>query len=305
MKSSISVTSAHILAQQLATAPVNWNNNDIPGWRPHVPFPRILDEMQAAGYTATEYDASFGTNPGTLRSEASARGLTWCGAYQWVDFLADSPQSPELHATLDLLGEINCHNLIVADSLRPHRVALAGRIPSDGSESLDADDTKRLAENLHVVAYLARERGIHVRFHNHVGSWIEAPHELERLMAHLDFSLVDLCFDTGHYAYGGGDAAAFIATHHDNIGYLHIKDVDPGALADARERKISFIDALRHYVFCPIGNGIAEIPSIVNALVQEAYDGWIVVEQDTCRSDATETARANREALLAELSHEH
>lgn len=303
MDPSISGASNNATTLRLATAPVNWNNNDIPGWRPVVPFPRILDEMRAAGYTATEFDSSFGTDPDMLRSEAGARGISWCGAYQWVDFLADSPETPELLDKIRLLRDIDCPNLIVADSLRLHRVAMAGRVPADGSGSLTHKNVELLASNLHRVADLALEHGVHVRFHNHVGSWIEAPHELEGLMSQTDFSRVDLCFDTGHFAYGGGDAAAFISAHHDRIGYLHIKDVDAEALQSAREQGLSFIDALRQYVFCPIGSGIANIPSIMTVLSHHVYAGWVVAEQDTCRGDATTTARDNRLALLAELSH--
>ena len=51
---------------RIATAPVNWNNFDLPEWRPTVPFPKILDLMSEAGYRSTEYDRSFGTDPELL-----------------------------------------------------------------------------------------------------------------------------------------------------------------------------------------------------------------------------------------------
>lgn len=286
---------------RLATAPVNWNNNDIPGWRPIVPFPEILDRAREAGYDAVEYDVGFGAHPDILNSEALARGMTWCGCYQWVDFL-DSDHLEEaithLAPLFELLDEIDCRHLIVADSLRPQRVALAGRVPPDGSASLDDDDVARLADGVHRLAQTAEGFNIAVHYHNHVGSWIEAPHELDALLRHLDRSRVSLCFDTGHYAYGGGDAAAFIRRHIDAIGYLHLKDVDSRAVADARDRQLSFIDALKEYVFSPLGEGSADVPAILRTLVDEGFDGWTVVEQDTCEGDATATARANRDFIV-------
>ena len=57
------------------TAPVNWNNFDLVDWNPVVPFPRILDEMVSAGYSRTEWDASFGGDPEALNQERTARGL--------------------------------------------------------------------------------------------------------------------------------------------------------------------------------------------------------------------------------------
>ncbi len=292
------------LPLRLATAPVNWNNNDIPGWRPSVPFPEILDHARSAGYNDIEYDVGFGSNPDVLRSEASRRGMTWCGCYQWVDFLDSASLDPaitSLTPLFELLQDIDCRHLIVADSLRPHRVAMAGRVPADGSASLSDADTARLADGVHRLAESAGRFNLSVHYHNHVGSWIEAPHELDALLNHLDASRVSLCFDTGHYAYGGGNPAAFIRQHVDAIGYLHLKDVDTRTVVHARQQELSFIDALKEYVFSPLGEGSADIPTILQTLVEAVFEGWTVVEQDTCEGDATATARANRDFIVNRL----
>lgn len=295
-------------ALRIATCPVNWNNNDIPGWRPLTPFPEILDRMREAGYDATEYDASFGTDRATLTAAAGSRGLHWTGSYQWVDFLergGNFDAYEDLKPTLGLLEAIDCRNLIAADSLRPHRVALAGRVPANGAESLDEPSYLRIADGIHTLAAIAHEFGIRVRYHNHVGTWIEAPHEVDALLACLDTSVADLCFDTGHFAYGGGDPARFIRDHITDIGYLHLKDVDTAAIADARSRKLTFLDALREIVFSPIGTGSADIPAILAVLVDHEFGGWVVVEQDTSAGDPTETARENLAFIEDWLSAHH
>jgi inosose dehydratase len=286
---------------RLATAPVNWNNNDIPGWRPPTPFPDVLDQMVAAGYRATEYDASFGRDEEVLRREASQRAMTWCGSYQWVDFLATDAIDEairELAPTLALLNAIDCRNLIVSDSLRPHRVALAGQVPVDGSRSLSRSQVQQIADSVHHLAEAAAHSDIAVHYHNHVGTWIETPREVESLIACLDPGIVDLCFDTGHFAYGGGDAASFIREHHQVIGYLHLKDVNPSVLAASRQEGLTFIDALRRVVFSPIGTGSANINEILGVLMSNGYAGWVVVEQDTCEGESTATARTNLEYIV-------
>lgn len=281
---------------RLATCPVNWNNNDLTNWRPITPFPDILDHMRRAGFTATEYDGLFGTDVAVVRRELDARNLTLTGSYQWVDFLENGAQEnayDHQKPLLKFLAEVGCPNLIVSDPLRPHRVALAGRVPNDNSESLDEESYHRIASGIHALATIASEFGIRVRYHNHVGSWIEAPHELDGLLEHLDTSLADLCFDTGHYAYGGGIPYQFIYNNMEKIGYLHLKDVDEQAVADARHYHLTFLEALREIVFSPIGTGTADIPAILATLVQHRFDGWVVVEQDTCLDDPTDTARSN------------
>lgn len=280
----------------IATCPVNWNNNDLGSWRPITPYPTILDRMREAGYRATEYDGLFGADVANVQNEMRARDMVLTGSYQWVDFLAkgdDADAYDDLKPTLELLVAVGCHNLIVSDSLRSHRVALAGRVPADGSESLDADACLRIANGIHTLAAIASGYGIRIRYHNHVGSWIEAPHEVDALLRHLDTSLADLCFDTGHYAYGGGNPYQFIRDNLGKIGYMHLKDVDSRVVAEARARNLSFLDALCEIVFSPIGTGSADIPAILSFLVEHRFDGWVVVEQDTCAGDPTDTAQMN------------
>jgi inosose dehydratase len=293
---------------RIATCPVNWNNNDLIGWRPVTPFPIILDRMREAGYRATEYDGSFGPIPAVVKDELRSRGMQLTGSYQWVDFLAHGGEAEaydDLRPMLRFLADIECRNLIVSDPLRTHRVALAGRVPVDGSESLDDASYARIADGIHTLGKIASDYGIHVRYHNHVGSWIEAPHELDALLRHLDTSHADLCFDTGHYAYGGGNPCQFISDNIDSIGYLHLKDVDSSAIVDARARELTFLEALREIVFAPIGTGTADIAGILATLVEHRFDGWVVVEQDTCSEDPGEAARTNLAFIQQSLDAHH
>lgn len=287
-------------ALHIGTAPVNWNNFDLTNWRDPVPFPRILDEMKAAGYSATEWDASFGDDVATLNAIRTERDLQFIAAYRWVDFQdtdAFARDCAELGSVFETLTGIGVQHLIVADRMRPERIAIAGNVPADGSASLNENQLDALVANLHALAHRAKSSGLALHYHNHVGSAIEAPAEVAALTARLDPALVDLCFDTGHYAFGGGDALTFLRDQSDRIGILHLKDVDGTVLTEARAKGWDFRESLRHYIFSPLGEGTAGIDQIVATLVEREYPGWVIVEQDTCRDDATETARANLKTL--------
>lgn len=291
---------------RIAAAPVTWNNNDLENWRPRIPFPEILDRITEAGYRATEYDASFGPDPETVRTEASRRSLEFCGSYQWLDLSTPGDviaEHPSLEATLALLSDIDCRHLVIADSLRPHRVAIAGAVPRDGSASLDADGFARIASNASRVADLASHYGIRVHYHNHVGTYVETPEEVEGLLASLDTDKVDLCFDTGHFAFGGGDARAFVERHAGVIGYVHLKDVDAAVMKEAHRYHWSFLDALRHYVFADIGTGVAQVGAILGILAGQPAPPWIVIEQDTCAEDSTQTAARNLRSVRTMLAN--
>lgn len=290
---------------KVATASVNWNNIDL-GAEGAVPFPDILDLARQAGYTAMEYNPSFGDDPQVLLDEAGRRGIAWCGTYQPVD-LVSGPLAQDVLDTIDrraaLLASLDCRDMVVAEPGRPERIAIAGQVPPDGSASLPPETYPEMAGNLHAVAEVAGRHGVSIHFHNHVGTWIETPAELDALMEHVDTSRVDLCFDTGHYAYGGGNALAFLRQNPDAIGYIHLKDVDADVLAEAKEKRWSFLEALRHVIFSPLGEGSAEIPEILSTLVSSRFEGWVVVEQDTCKGDPTETARQNREYIERQLAN--
>lgn len=287
-------------APSVGTAPVNWNNDDLLDWRTPVPFPAILDEMAAAGYAGTEYGGNFAQEPEVLRRELAARHLRLAGSYQWLhlrDHATLETEMGRLSGTLDLLTAAGSTNLIVADAMSPERIAIAGQVPEDGSAGLDDEGWSRLAGGLRLVAELAEALGVRIHYHNHVGTHVETPAEVERFLAEIEGSDVDLCFDTGHFAYGGGNPTEFVLRHRDRIGYLHLKDVDAEMLAVARVEKLSFLDALRRCVFCEFGDGMVDIPRVVDTLRGGGYRGWIIVEQDTSRKPSTESAAASRRYL--------
>lgn len=287
-------------APMVATAPVNWNNVDLAGTVPEVEYPDLLDEMVAAGYDATEFGSSFPTDPATLRHDLQARGLRLCGAYHPLPLTDDArlrARRPALDGLLKLLASAGCRDVIIAFETTPERIALAGHVPADGSAGLSDAEWTRTASNLAIIGEIAAGHGVRAHFHNHVGSHVETPDEVERLLAELTGDLVDICFDGGHYAYGGGDPIAFVRQHRHRIGYVHLKDVDPVVLQSARDRKLSFIEALREYVFCEFGQGMVDIAGMVKSLRDGGYSGWLVVEQDTTPRDSTASARANRAYL--------
>jgi inosose dehydratase len=103
---------------------------------------------------------------------------------------------------------------------------------------------------------------------------------VDRLLAGTDPQFVSLCLDTGHLAYGGGDAAELIAEHPDRIGYLHIKQMDPAIVARAKKDDLAFGQAVAMGASCEPPAGIPDIPSVVAALQARGTDTFVIVEQD-------------------------
>jgi inosose dehydratase len=283
----------------VGTAPVNWNNDDLPGWRPHAPFAEVLDAMASAGYQGTEFGADFPHDSIELKTALRMRDLELCGSFQWFHFQDSDQFSTELDGLdhlLPALAGAGCRHLIVASAMTPERIAIAGRVSEHGTECWSEKEWEHLQAGLASIRDRVQQWHIQTHFHNHVGSHVESPAEVETLINFLP-ELVDLCFDTGHYALGGGDPADFVGENVHRIGYLHLKDVDPNILTATRESGSGFLNALRNYVFCELGQGSADVPRIISTLESTGYAVWVIVEQDTCPGDPTETAKRNRDYL--------
>jgi inosose dehydratase len=290
---------------RIATAPVNWNNADVTGYRAWTPYPQLLDEMVAAGYTATEWGMNMEKDPARLRDDLNGRKLQLLGGFVGLELRNPDKKSAEVQRGIELatfFREGGAPYLIVADSGDPRRLAEAGHVnPADG---LNDTQWRSLGDGLNELGNRLGPRGVKVVFHNHVGTYVETQDETARLLDETDPELVSWCFDCGHLAYGGGDNLEMLERYGNRIGYVHIKDLDKSILEQAKTHRWSFARALQSYIFAPLGEGSARIPDVVEKLRLADYGGWLVIEQDTTPGDPTETARKNREyleGLLAQL----
>ena len=290
---------------RIGTAPINWNNEDVPDYRPPVPYPQILDEIARAGYQATEWSSSLPTDVPSLEAALGARRLVLTSAFTALDLRTPARRTAEVERALDkarFLHALGAEYLIVADSGDDARQRLAGHVPPDCG--LDDRQWASLVDGLHAIARELRPLGMHLVFHNHVGTYVETATETAHLLDATDPSLVGWCLDTGHLAYGGGDVLDMVRRYGSRVGYVHLKDVDGAVLRQARSEGWSFREALRRYIFTFLGEGISHVPAIVRDLRCAGYDGWVIVEQDTTSIDPTETAERNRrylERLLGEV----
>jgi inosose dehydratase len=285
---------------RVATAPVNWNNDDVPDLRPHVDHRRMLREMRAAGYDATEYSAALPSEAGALQAALDEAGLTLVGAFCPVPL--DEPDAlarhgPRIDRLAGLLAAVGCDLLVLADAIRPERSAWTGRATAPGAPRLDGARRRTFLDNVHAIGRHLAERGTRIAFHHHAATYVEAPDEVRWLMDESDPELVGLCLDTGHLTYGGGDAVEFARAYGGRVRHVHLKDVDRTLLARAREEGWSFEHGLRSYMFPTLGDGVVDFTGVLSALRDAGYQGWLVVEQDTQPVEPLAAARANRRYL--------
>ncbi|MCA2221439.1 TIM barrel protein [Nonomuraea aurantiaca] len=181
-----------------------------------------------------------------------------------LDVFAAAPAAPEHLAPRPTLG---C-------SGSPARFAR----PGGNAPGLDAADWPGYASRVQIAADRCRERGFEPAFHHHLGTYVETPEDVERL---LELTDVQLCLDTGHLLLAGGDPVTALRDWSDRVGHVHVKDGDTAILGQALADGVDLRELMGRGGFAPLGEGELDLPGVVRALDEIGYQGWIIIEQDT------------------------
>ena len=295
---------------RLANAPCSWGvlEFDLPGKA--LGYGQVLDEIRDTGYAGTELgDWGFmPTNPVALRHELQTRGLELLGAFVPVAFANESTHADGQERALKtarLMAEaVGTHPFIVLaddNGKDATRTKLAGRIKPE--HSLSPKNWEVFSEGVNRIAEAVRQHTrLRTVFHHHCAGFVEAPWEIERLIKLTNAKLVGLCFDTGHYKFGGGtDALAGLRQFRDRIWHVHFKDCSPTIHQQSRAHEWSYFESLKHGIFCELGKGDINFAAVTDELRRTSYQGWIVVEQDVLPGMGApkEFARRNRKFLRA------
>jgi inosose dehydratase len=273
---------------KIANAPCSWGalEFDLEGESPG--YIQVLSEMKETGYEGTELgDWGFmPTVPAELKSTLREYELQLLGAFVPVALSHREAHEKGVDLALRtarLMYEAGFSEafIVLADNngTVEQRTANAGRVlPEMG---LAESSWKIVAAGAERVARRVREEfGLRTVFHHHCGGYVETPGEVARLMELTDPSLLGLCLDMGHYAFGGGDPVEALNTYYDRIWHLHFKDFDPQIGQKASREHYDYFKSVEEGVFCELGKGNVDFATIVRILGERGYDGWIVVEQD-------------------------
>nr|WP_287136036.1 sugar phosphate isomerase/epimerase [Corynebacterium sp.] len=127
---------------------------------------------------------------------------------------------------------------------------------------------------------LLEEFGMKQQFHSHADSHIGTTSEVLRFLEETDPRYTNLCLDTGHFAYYGGDNVKLIEDHPERIGYLHLKQVDPSLLFDILKNDVPFADAVAQGIMVEPPHGVPDLAPIIEAVSKIDSDIFAIVEQD-------------------------
>lgn len=266
------------MAIQVGIAPDSWGVW-FPNHEKQTPWSRCMDEMRQAGYDGVEL-GPWGYFPNTypeLKQALDARSLELVAGTVGGDFLNDA-SIDDMCRTIDEIAAV------IMRFPQAKYIVLLPAMYTDletGEFVMDPNLTDAqwatYCKNVQRAADRVASHGLIGAFHPHVDCHVQTEEQIERLLTDTD---VQLCFDTGHHVYGGGEPIAFYKKHTDRIPYIHIKDCDLAIKAKMDENKWSFAKAVTEDIMVEPGKGSIDFAKLYDALVEKGYDGWVVVEQD-------------------------
>jgi len=283
---------------RIAIAPIGWTNDDWPGLGGEIPFEQCIREMSEAGYAGCELGGKFPKDPAALRAALEPLGLELASG--WISlYFTDPAREAETLAAFDaharLLAAMGSKVVVVCEcggSVQSGPLAVSAARPR-----FDDGDWRRLVAGLHRIGRVARDLGLDVVYHHHMGTGIQSTAEVDRLMASTDPELVSLLVDSGHFTFAGDDPVPVLRKHAARVKHLHLKDVRGEVAARMIGTGASFEQSVRAGVFTVPGDGDVDMRAFLAAAEEIGYEGWMVVEaeQDPAKAPPLEYAKKGRE----------
>lgn len=283
---------------KLGIAPIAWTNDDLPDLGKENSFEQCVDQMAEAGFTGSEVGNKYPKDPQVLKAELDRRGLEICN--QWFSsFLLTKPFAEvekEFRRQLIFLKAVGAK--IIGVSEQSYSVQGRQDTPVFGNKYvMNEEEWKCLCDGLNALGKIAKEEyGITLTFHHHMGTVVQDPQEVDRLMQGTDPEYVSLLYDTGHFAYCGADPLEMVKKYANRIKHVHLKDIRPEVVEKVKAEKLSFLDGVRMGTFTVPGDGCIDFAPIFKVLEQTGYEGYMLVEaeQDPAKANPLEYAKKAR-----------
>ncbi len=284
---------------KLAMAPIGWTNDDMPDLGSENTFQQCISEMALAGYAGSEVGNKYPGDPEVLKPYLDVRGLTICN--QWFSsFLASKPLTEvekDFQKQMGFLKKVGAKVIGPSEQTR----SCQGQDISvfSGKAMFTPEEFKKLTSGMDHLGKLAREEGMKLAFHHHMGTSVQTIEETERFLNDTNSDYVFLLYDSGHFAFSEEDPVAALKKFISRVGHVHLKDLRTDVFAEVKKADSSFLDAVRAGVFTVPGDGSIDFPSIFNILEENNYEGWMVVEaeQDPAKANPFVYAKMARDYI--------
>ena len=265
---------------KLGIAPIAWTNDDMPDLGAENTFEQCISEMALAGFTGCEVGNKYPKDTAVLKKALDLRGMQICNAW-FSTFLTTKPYEEtekEFIKHITFLKEMGAK--VVGVSEQGHSIQGTDLSIFDDKYVMNDKEWDMLCTGLNKLGKVAKDMGITLTFHHHMGTVVQTAAEIDRMMENTDPELFNLLFDSGHLAYCGEDYMYILKKYIKRIKHVHLKDIRPDVIADVKANKESFLQGVRKGTFTVPGDGVIDFAPIFEVLAENNYEGYVLVEAE-------------------------
>ena len=266
---------------KLGIAPIAWTNDDMPDLGSENTFEQCISEMALAGFTGCEVGNKYPRDEELLKKKLEIRGMQIAGAW-FSAFLTSKPYEETKEAFIkhrDFLYNMGARIIVVSEQ----GGSVQGQIDTavfDKKPIFTEEEWTKLVEGLNKLGALAKEKGMKIAYHHHMGTGVQTEAEVDKLMSLTDKDLVHLLYDTGHLAYSGDNYISVIKKYIDRIAHVHLKDIRQEVVDKVKKEHLSFLQGVRLGTFTVPGDGSLDFSEVFKILGEANYKGWFIVEAE-------------------------
>ena len=273
---------------KLGIAPIAWTNDDMPDLGKENTFEQCVSEMALAGFTGCEVGGRYPRDTAVLKKALALRGMEIASAW-FSSFLLTQPYEQvekDFIAHCSFLKTMGARFCNVAEQGN----SVQGKLDVpvfDGKPENTAEQWKLLTEGLDKLGKVAKDMGMTMTYHHHMGTGVQTEAEIDRLMENTNPDYVWLLYDTGHLVCSGEDYLGILKKYMSRIRHIHLKDVRLDVRQRVIDEKMSFLDGVRAGMFTVPGDGDVDFAPIFDYVNKSDFDGWYIVEaeQDPATAD--------------------
>ena len=265
---------------KLGIAPIAWTNDDMPDLGADNTFEQCVSEMALAGFTGCEVGNKYPRDTAVLKKALELRGMQICNAW-FSSFLTTKPYEEvekDFIEHITFLKEMGAK--VVGMSEQGHSIQGTDKPIFEAKYVMNDEEWDTLCTGINKLGKVAKDMGIKLCFHHHMGTVVQTEEEIDRLMANTDPELFGLLFDCGHLAYCGEDYMSVLNKYADRIRHVHLKDIRPEKVEQVKREHLSFLQGVRLGTFTVPGDGVIDFKPIFDVLEKTGYEGYVLVEAE-------------------------
>ena len=231
---------------KLGIAPIGWTNDDMPDLGGEITFEQCVSEMALAGYQGCEIGNKYPKTVEGMHEYLDIRGLEI--ANRWFSSFILTKPFEEVEKDF----RENCEFLKGCGAKRigasEQSYSIQGHMETPVFEKkyvMNDEEWKKFTDGLSKLGNIAKEYGITLVYHHHMGTVVQTAEEIDRMMDMCDPDAVYLLFDTGHLAYCGEDYMAVLKKYAKRIKHVHLKDIRPEIVEKVKAEHLSFLQGVK------------------------------------------------------------